>query len=69
MLPACVTTCDGGVSFFGDLNDAESLVSRLLRAHGSMTMQAALKTEPRVHYLVDDTQAADSLKACLACHR
>lgn len=69
MLPACVTTCDGGVSFFGDLNDSESLVSKLLRMHGSMRMQAALKTEPRVHYLVDDTQAADSLKACLACHR
>ena len=69
MLPACVTTCDGGVSFFGDLNDAESLVSRLLSAHGTFKMQAALKTEPRVHYLVDDAQAADSLKACLACHR
>jgi len=69
MLPACVTTCDGGVMFFGDLNDPESLVLKLLRAHQSITMQAALKTGPRVYYLVDDTQAADSLKACLACHR
>jgi molybdopterin-containing oxidoreductase family iron-sulfur binding subunit len=69
MLPACVTTCDGGVMFFGDLNDPDSLVSKVVRTHGSMKLQAALKTEPRVHYLVDDTQAADSLKACLACHR
>jgi len=69
MLPACVTTCDGGVTYFGDLSDTESLVSRVLRAHGSMRLQIAQKTEPRVHYLVDDSQAADSLKACLACHK
>lgn len=69
MLPACVTTCDGGVSFFGDASDAESLVARVLRAHGSMRLHVAQKTEPRVHYLVDDSQAADSLRACLACHR
>lgn len=69
MLPACVTTCDGGATFFGDLADPDSLVSRLLRTHGGFRLLAALKTEPRVHYLVDDTQAADSLRACLACHR
>jgi len=69
MLPACVTSCDGGAMFFGDANDADSLVSRLLRAHGSMRMQVAQRAEPRVHYLVDDTRAADSLKACLACHK
>jgi hypothetical protein len=34
-----------------------------------MRLQIAQKTEPRVHYLVDDSQAADSLKACLACHK
>ena len=69
MLPACVATCDGGVMFFGDASDADSLVARLLRAHGSMRLQVAQKTEPRVHYLVDDSAAADSLKACLACHK
>lgn len=69
MLPACVTTCDGGVMFFGDLNDPDSLVSKLLRTHRSMRMQVALKTEPRVYYLADDTVAADSLNACLACHQ
>jgi len=69
MLPACVTTCDGGAMFFGDASDADSLVARLLRVHGSMRLQVAQKTEPRVHYLVDDSAAADSLKACLACHK
>jgi molybdopterin-containing oxidoreductase family iron-sulfur binding subunit len=69
MLPACVTTCDSGAMFFGDASDAGSLVSRLLGVHGSMRMQLAQRTEPRVHYLVDDGEAADSLKACLACHK
>ena len=69
MLPACVTSCDGGAMFFGDASDAESLAAKLLRAHGNMRLQVAQKTEPRVHYLVDDTQAADNLKACLACHK
>lgn len=69
MLPACVVTCDGGVMFFGDASDADSLVARLLRVHGNMRLQVAQKTEPRVHYLVDDSVAADSLKACLACHK
>jgi len=69
MLPACVVTCDGGAMFFGDASDADGLVARLLRAHGSMRLQVAQKTEPRVHYLVDDSAAADSLKACLACHK
>ncbi len=69
MLPACVVTCDGGAMFFGDAADSQSLVSRLLAFHGSFKYLVAQKTEPRVHYLVDDSQAADSLKACLACHR
>ena len=69
MLPACVTTCDGGAMFFGDLGDSETLVSRVLRAHGSFRLKVAERTAPRVHYLVDDSQAADSLRACLACHR
>ena len=69
MLPACVVTCDGGAVFFGDASDADSMVSRLLRVHGRFTYQVAQKTEPRVHYLVDDGQSADNLRACLACHR
>lgn len=69
MLPACVTTCDGGVTYFGDLNDPKSLVSELLTTHRSLRLKVGLGTKPRVYYLVDDTQAAENLKACLACHR
>lgn len=69
MVPACVTTCDGGVTYFGDESDPQSLVSEILRKHRSIQLKGHLKTEPRVHYLVDDTEATDNLKTCLACHQ
>lgn len=69
MLPACVTTCDGGVTYFGNESDPQSLVSEILRTHRSIQLKGHLKTEPRVHYLVDDTEATDNLKTCLACHQ
>lgn len=69
MVPACVTTCDGGVTYFGDENDPQSLVSEILRTHRSIQLKGHLKTEPRVYYLVDDTEATDNLKTCLACHQ
>lgn len=69
LLPACVTTCDGAVTYFGDLNDPGSLVSELLRKHSSLRLKAGMGTQPRVYYLADDSQAAENLKACLACHQ
>ena len=69
MLPACVTTCDGGVTYFGDLNDPGSLVSELVARHKVLQLRAQLGTEPRVLYLADDAGAAESLNTCLACHR
>ncbi len=69
MVPACITTCDGGVTYFGDLNDPKSLVSELVARHRVLQLRAQLGTEPRVLYLADDTGAAESLNTCLACHR
>lgn len=69
MVPACVTTCDGGVTYFGDETDPHSLVSEILRRHRSLQLKEHLKTKPRVYYLVDDTEATDNLKTCLACHQ
>lgn len=69
MLPACITTCDGGVTYFGDLNDPRSLVSELVARHRTLQLRAQLGTAPRVLYLADDAGAAESLNTCLACHR
>ncbi|MGC8801022.1 4Fe-4S dicluster domain-containing protein [Chloroflexus sp.] len=50
-LPACVTTCIGRATFFGDANDPESLVSELIAKPNVMRLKEELGTEPRVYYL------------------
>lgn len=52
MLPACVTTCVGGATFFGDKNDPESLVSELIGSERVMRLKEEHGTDPKVYYLV-----------------
>ena len=52
--PACVVACPTGARVFGDLNDPESNVSKLLRSHSSYRLREDLGTEPRVYYLPAD---------------
>jgi Fe-S-cluster-containing dehydrogenase component len=52
MLPACVTTCLGGVIYFGDRNDPESLVSELIRRPNAIRLKEELGTKPKVYYLL-----------------
>ena len=63
ILPACVTTCTGQAMHFGDLNDSESLVSKLLKQNKSARLNLASGAEPRVHYLDDDPD-----QTCMTCH-
>lgn len=51
MLPACVTTCIGRATMFGDANDTESLVSEMIAKPNVMRLKEDLGTEPRVFYL------------------
>jgi Fe-S-cluster-containing dehydrogenase component len=51
VLPACVTTCIGYATFFGDLNDPESLISELAGRPNVMRLKEELGTKPRVFYL------------------
>ena len=51
MLPACVTTCIGYATFFGDLNDHESLVHEMAGKPNVMRLKEELGTKPRVFYL------------------
>ncbi len=51
--PACVNACISGAMSFGDLEDAGSNVSRLLRETEHFRLHEELGTQPRVHYVWD----------------
>jgi molybdopterin-containing oxidoreductase family iron-sulfur binding subunit len=50
--PACAKTCTGHAIHFGDFNDPESEVSRLLRERQAIRLKEELGTEPNVYYLL-----------------
>ena len=52
LLPACVEQCVGRIRYFGDLNDPESEVSKLLATHQYKTLLPEKGTRPSVYYLV-----------------
>ena len=52
VLPACVTTCIGRATYFGDLNDPDSLVSRMAAQPNVMRLKEELGTDPKVFYLL-----------------
>lgn len=56
--PACVSTCVGHARVFGDLNDPNSEVSRLLREHNAQTLRKDLGTKPSVYYIGLDEELA-----------
>ncbi len=52
MLPACVTTCIGGATYFGDDNDPDSLINKLKYGRrGTTRLKEDLGTDPKVYYL------------------
>ncbi len=55
--PACVNICPVGARVFGDLNDPNSKVSRLLAERESIVLREDLGTHPRVHYLLPERSA------------
>jgi molybdopterin-containing oxidoreductase family iron-sulfur binding subunit len=54
VVPACVQTCPTSALVFGDLNDPDSHVSRLVRDNPrSFKLLEELGTEPQVYYLTE----------------
>ena len=50
--PACVEVCPARVRYFGDFNDPDSEVSRLIREREYMQLLPDRDTNPSVYYLV-----------------
>ncbi|MBI4296774.1 MAG: 4Fe-4S dicluster domain-containing protein, partial [Chloroflexi bacterium] len=50
-LPRCVEVCPVRARHFGDFNDPESEVSRLLRSNLSFRLLEEMNTSPRIWYI------------------
>lgn len=54
LVPSCVNTCVGRARIFGDFNDPDSEVSKLIGAHSYKVLEPELGTEPQVYYIGGD---------------
>ncbi len=58
--PACVNSCIADALHFGDLDDPNSNVSRLLKEQKSFRMHEELGTDPGFHYVYGKANDADT---------
>ena len=53
---ACTEVCPAHAIYFGDLDDPESKVSKVMNDYRKFTLQEELGTEPKVYYLSEKSQ-------------
>jgi len=61
--PACVVTCAPGARYFGDLDNPESQVSKLIGDKRGVRLLDHLGNKPQVYYLTGEGGAVPSIRA------
>ena len=51
LLPVCVTTCIGRSTYFGDLNDDQSLIRKVMAANKTYRLKEETGNNPQVYYI------------------
>jgi Fe-S-cluster-containing dehydrogenase component len=59
LAPLCVTSCTGGAMIFGDINDPDSEVSRVVAANNTFTLRPEQGNAPQVYYIGLTEEIAD----------
>jgi tetrathionate reductase subunit B len=54
LVPSCVNTCQGRARVFGDMNDPESEVAKLIRTQPVTVLRQEMGTKPNVFYIGAD---------------
>ncbi|HDH27834.1 MAG TPA: 4Fe-4S dicluster domain-containing protein [Euryarchaeota archaeon] len=52
--PACVRNCIGHARYFGDMNDPNSEISRLLAENETEVLREGFGTKPNTYYIMDN---------------
>lgn len=60
--PACVATCLGGVRLFGDINDPNSEIFKVMATNPTHILKPEEGTGPNVYYIGLDRRAAENLE-------
>jgi len=64
-LPVCVATCPNGAMNYGDLNDPESRVAKLVASHRVANLRPDMGTHPTIFYIGLDQALGDPVDAYL----
>ncbi|MBE0532218.1 MAG: 4Fe-4S dicluster domain-containing protein [Rhodospirillales bacterium] len=54
LVPSCVNTCQGRARIFGDMNDPDSEVAKILATNPVTVLRQGMGTEPNVYYIAAD---------------
>lgn len=61
MVPACVQTCLGRSRIFGDVNDPDSEVARLVATEKTTVLKAEKGTRPQVYYIKPERKTSEQI--------